>query len=111
MEVPEVPIAEVDRRSRLITAAAPVLEAMMAELADTRFSVLLADRTATIVDRRVGRHGLDRDLDRALAVPGVRYVEDVSGTNSLATAFELQQPIAVSGEEHFLEALRVFTCY
>ena len=111
MEVPEVPIAEVDRRSRLITAAAPVLEAMMAELSDTRFSVLLADRNATIVDRRVGRHGLNRDLDRALAVPGVRYVEDVSGTNSLATAFELQQPIAVSGEEHFLEALRVFTCY
>jgi sigma-54 dependent transcriptional regulator, acetoin dehydrogenase operon transcriptional activator AcoR len=111
MNVREVPIADVDRRSRLITAAAPVLEAMVEELADTRFSVLLADRSATIVDRRVGSRGLNRDLDRALAIPGGPYVEDVSGTNSLATAFELQQPIAVTGEEHFLEALRVFTCY
>src|SRR5437879_8974006 len=83
MEVREVPIAEVDRRGRLVTAAAPVLEAMMAELADTRFSVLLADRNATIVDRRMGRHSVGRELDRALAIPGVRYVEDVSGTNSL----------------------------
>ncbi|MEU0265100.1 helix-turn-helix domain-containing protein [Nocardioides sp. NPDC006303] len=46
-----------------------------------------------------------------MAVPGSRYVESVSGTNALATAFELRAPISVSGSEHFLEALHQFSCF
>lgn len=105
------PLTEVDRRSRLAMAATPVLDRMIGELADTRFSVLIADRTSTIIDRRITESGVGRALDRVLAVPGSRYVEEVSGTNSIATAYELQRPIAVTGEEHFLEALRVFCCF
>ncbi|MFW0794520.1 helix-turn-helix domain-containing protein [Gordonia sp. CPCC 205515] len=111
MEVKESTIFEVDRHSRLIRAADPVLTRMADELNDTRFSVLLADHGARIVDRRRSNRVLDRHLDRVKAVPGAQYVEEVSGTNSLATAFELRKPIAVTGDEHFLEALRVFCCY
>ena len=73
--------------------------------------MLLADRDCAIVDRRLGQRQLSTMLDRVLAVPGVRYVEDSTGTNSLATAFELHKPIAVAGEEHFLESLKAFCCY
>lgn len=111
MPVRETNITDVDRRSRLSTAARPVLDAMMDELADTGFSVLLADRTSTIIDRRTGNRGLSKALDNVMAVPGSKYLEEISGTNSLATAFELRRPIAVTGAEHFLEALRVFCCY
>jgi sigma-54 dependent transcriptional regulator, acetoin dehydrogenase operon transcriptional activator AcoR len=111
MSVREGVIGDVDRRSRLAVAAAPVLDRMMVELFDTKFSVLLADRTATIVDRRLGQRASNTALDRVLAVPGSRYLEELSGTNSLATAFELQRPIAVTGGEHFLEALKVFCCF
>ncbi|WP_206007059.1 sigma-54-dependent Fis family transcriptional regulator [Rhodococcus pseudokoreensis] len=111
MEVRETIISDIDVRSTLTVAAGPVLDKMVEELSDTRFSILLADRTSRIVDRRVTSQAIGRALDRVLAVPGFQYLEEVSGTNSLATAFELRRPIAVTGEEHFLEALRRFCCY
>ncbi|SHU15542.1 transcriptional activator of acetoin/glycerol metabolism [Mycobacteroides abscessus subsp. abscessus] len=111
MPVREIALEDVDRDSRLMAAAAPVLDRMMTELADTHFSVLLADAEARIVDRRPGQSGLDRALDRACAVPGARYLEETTGTNSLATAFELRQPISVTGDEHYLEELKHFCCH
>ncbi|MGB7239690.1 MAG: helix-turn-helix domain-containing protein [Rhodococcus sp. (in: high G+C Gram-positive bacteria)] len=111
MDVRERTIADVDTRSSLTLAAGPVLDKMVDDLADTRFSILLADRTSRIVDRRVGDRTVGQALDRVLAVPGFQYLEEVSGTNSLATAFELRKPIAVTGDEHFLEALKLFACY
>jgi sigma-54 dependent transcriptional regulator, acetoin dehydrogenase operon transcriptional activator AcoR len=111
MGVRETDIADVDQRSRLAAAAAPILDRLMDELVGTRFSVLLSDRTSRIITRRLGERSMHRALDRVLVVPGYRYLEEISGTNSLATAFELEKPIAVTGEEHFLDALKVFCCY
>ena len=92
MEVRETDVADVDQRSRLAAAAAPILDRLMDELAGTRFSVLLSDRTSRIITRRLGERSMHRALDRVLAVPGYRYLEETNGTNSLATAFELQNP-------------------
>ncbi|MER6902037.1 hypothetical protein ABT261_50915, partial [Amycolatopsis sp. NPDC000740] len=39
-----ISIAEVDPRSRLMTAARPVLDQLVEQLTGTRFSILLADR-------------------------------------------------------------------
>ncbi|WP_406033247.1 helix-turn-helix domain-containing protein [Nocardioides sp. NBC_00163] len=111
MEVRESVMSDVDRRSRLVLAAEPVLDRMAQDLSDTRFSVLLADKGSVIVDRRYGMRSLTGALDRVMAVPGSRYVESVSGTNALATAFELRAPISVCGSEHFLEALQQFSCF
>jgi sigma-54 dependent transcriptional regulator, acetoin dehydrogenase operon transcriptional activator AcoR len=111
MPVRDSKIVDVDHRSRLARAAAPVVDAMVAGLSDTNFSVLLADRDCAIVNRSTGQLHLSRTLDRVMAVPGMRYVEDSTGTNSLATAFELHKPIGVTGDEHYLEALKVFCCY
>ncbi|MGY4103485.1 sigma-54-dependent Fis family transcriptional regulator [Nocardia sp. R16R-3T] len=104
-------VPDFERRSRLSTAARPILDRMMDELAETKFSVLLTDRTARIIDRRVAQPQLNTVLDSVLAAPGFQYLEESSGTNALATAYELRQPIAVTGDEHFLEALRQFCCY
>ncbi|MGW1784954.1 sigma-54-dependent Fis family transcriptional regulator [Streptomyces sp. NPDC002143] len=111
MEVRESLCADIDRRSRLAVAAAPVLDRLAQDLADSRFTVLLADRDSVIVDWRRARRSLTPLLERVKAVPGSRYLESMAGSNALATSFELRQPIAVTGEEHFLEALRGFACY
>lgn len=104
-------LSDIDRRSRLIVAAEPVLDRMAQDLVDTRFSVLLADSASVIVDRRYGQRSLTGALDRVMAVPGSHYTEAVSGSNALATAYELRQPIAVTGPEHYLEALKQFSCF
>lgn len=111
MEVKELPLVDVDRRSRLLQAATPVLTKLSDDLGDTRFSVLLADRSARIVSRTVVDGGTSSYLDRVRAVPGAPCAEELSGTNSLATAYEVRRPVSVIGEEHFLEALRGLCCY
>ncbi|MDZ7881906.1 MAG: helix-turn-helix domain-containing protein [Mycobacterium sp.] len=104
-------VVDVDQRSRLMQAATPVLDLMNVELRDTPFTVLLADRDCAIVARRLGQTKLGKILDRVSAVPGMRYIEDNTGTNALATAYELHEPIAIRGAEHYLDELKVFTCY
>ncbi|MFI9551169.1 sigma-54-dependent Fis family transcriptional regulator [Nonomuraea endophytica] len=104
-------LEEVDSGSRLMVAAGPVLDAVAEQLRGTRFSVLLADGEARIVDRRLGDARLADALDKVLAAPGCRYTEDVAGTNALATAFEIRHGVSVVGGEHFLERLKGFCCY
>src|SRR5215213_10557838 len=55
--VDDAEIEEIDRRSRLMVAATPVLDEMAAELDGTAFAVVLADRNALLTDFRFG---LDR---------------------------------------------------
>jgi transcriptional regulator of acetoin/glycerol metabolism len=44
-------------------------------------------------------------------VPGRLFTESTTGTNSIATALEIRQGIAVHGDEHYLEHLRCLSCY
>ncbi len=99
-----------DRQSRLVRAAQDVLDRLAAELDDTRTCVILADAEARIVDRRLGMSSLTKGLDRVSALPGVLYDEARAGTNGLGTVVEERRPVAVRGDEHFAERLRMFTC-
>ncbi|MFE4670784.1 sigma-54-dependent Fis family transcriptional regulator [Streptomyces sp. NPDC056716] len=109
--VAHLPVADIDRRGRLMTAATPVLDRLAQELADTGYSLLLADRQAQLTDVRVGRSGLRARLERDGAVLGGRWLEETTGTNSIATSHELRRGVTVRGEEHYLEALKKYTCY
>ncbi|MGU3584597.1 sigma-54-dependent Fis family transcriptional regulator [Rhodococcus sp. C26F] len=104
-------IDDVDRRSRLMVAATPVLDQMAEELTGTGFAVILADRTARLVDLRFGQRQLQPKLENIGTVEGRRFLEETTGTNSIATAFELRRGLAVRGEEHYIEALKDFSCY
>lgn len=66
-------VADIDRRSRLVVAAEPVLDQATRELADTAFSLVLADRDAWIVDRRFGDTRLESTFDRLGVVPGTKF--------------------------------------
>ncbi|NKQ53784.1 hypothetical protein HFP15_12920 [Amycolatopsis sp. K13G38] len=104
-------VADYDRRSRLVVAADPVLDEAARELAGTAFSLVLADRDAWIVDRRYGARQAESVLDSIGAVPGRRFTEETTGTNSIATVFELRRGLSVHGNEHFIESLKQFACY
>ncbi|MEC3982087.1 sigma-54-dependent Fis family transcriptional regulator [Amycolatopsis sp. H20-H5] len=104
-------VHEVDRRSRLLRAAGPVLDEMAGHLADTSFCVVLADRDCRIVARRFAEHAVELALDEISAVPGCQFLEETTGTNALATPFEVRHGVAVRGEEHFLDVFKHFACY
>lgn len=99
-----------DRQSRLLRAAAPVLDRLAQQLADIRVSILLADARARIIDRRAGVPGLLSVMDRANIAPGFAYAEEVTGTNGVGTALEERRPCSVFGGEHFRENLQEFHC-
>ncbi|MBK1784762.1 sigma-54-dependent Fis family transcriptional regulator [Prauserella cavernicola] len=104
-------VHDIDTSSRLLRAATPVLDEVARHLDDTRLCVVLADRDCRIVARRFGRHSVERVLDSIGAVPGCQFTEETSGTNSLATPYEVRRGVAVHGDEHYLEAFKRFTCY
>ena len=104
-------VEEVDRRSRLMVAAGPILDEVAQALAGTGFAVMLADRSARLVDIRYGDPALRPVAEHVGAVEGCRFVEETTGTNSIATCFELRSGVAVHGEEHFIESLKKFSCY
>ncbi|WP_329568048.1 sigma-54-dependent Fis family transcriptional regulator [Streptomyces sp. NBC_01361] len=105
------PAVDVDRRSRLLVAAAPVLDQMARELDGDAFGTLLANSRACIVDRRFGERRLQSSFDMAGIAVGSQFLEETTGTNSIATAFELRRGVSVLGAEHYMEGLKRFSCY
>jgi transcriptional regulator of acetoin/glycerol metabolism len=103
--------AAVDTSGRLAAAAGVVLDEIARGLDGNEFAALLADSHARIVEVRVGSHDVQRALESVHAVRGAEYIEETTGTNAIATAFELRRGVAVNGKDHFLEDLRAFSCY
>ncbi|GHB83235.1 sigma 54 type regulator [Streptomyces umbrinus] len=101
----------VDRRSRLTAAAEPVLAELAEQLGDRDFCVLFTDRESRIVDMPIGAGRLRDRLEGLGVVAGGVFLEETTGTNSIATAHELRTGVAVHGEEHYLEPFKRFSCY
>nr|WP_296763668.1 helix-turn-helix domain-containing protein [Rhodococcus sp. (in: high G+C Gram-positive bacteria)] len=104
-------LRDVDRRSRLLAAANPIIDRMESVLDGSGYCVLLADRDARLVDLRFGNRKLRDAVFGVGAVVGRSFTEEASGTNSISTSFELRTPLAVRGDEHYIESMKGFSCY
>lgn len=104
-------VADIDRQSRLSLAAKPVLDQLAEDFEGTSYCLALADHQARIIDRRFGEIRIGEMLDSLGLTPGTEYHEGNSGANGIATAFALGAPITVTGDEHFVDALRNFACH
>jgi sigma-54 dependent transcriptional regulator, acetoin dehydrogenase operon transcriptional activator AcoR len=103
---------EYDTSSRLLRAADPVLNTMAAALDGWDYCVMLADRDARIVATRWGSPRMRRTFEMlGEALHGTLFREETTGTNSIATTYELRRAVAVHGEEHFIAQLHCFSCY
>jgi transcriptional regulator of acetoin/glycerol metabolism len=108
LEVPFRSSGEFD--DRLVHGAAPVLDRLERELADTPMTVVLADPAAWVLDRRGGGRSLLRKLDKVSMAPGFCYAERYVGTNGIGTALEEQTATSVWGSEHFSGRLQALSC-
>ncbi|WP_416566299.1 sigma-54-dependent Fis family transcriptional regulator [Nocardia testacea] len=107
----DLPVTELDPESRLIEAAAPVLDRMTDALANSAFSLLLADRNCRLVYRWFDDFRFESALDTLGMRDGASLAEEVVGTNALGTAAETRKGIVVHGAEHYIEQFKGFTCY
>src|ERR1700744_4236845 len=101
-----------DTSSRLLRAADPVLNTMAASLDGWDYCVMLADRDARIVASRWGcarmRHMFEL-LGEALH--GTIFREETTGTNSIATTYELRDAVAVHDDDHLIPRLHAPSYY
>jgi sigma-54 dependent transcriptional regulator, acetoin dehydrogenase operon transcriptional activator AcoR len=100
---------ELEGSSRLLRAAAPVIDRLAEQLTDCPATIILANSEAQIL-RRAGGRELIQVLDRALVAPGFRYAEECTGTNGIGSPLEDRGPFFVQGGEHFRENLLEFAC-
>jgi transcriptional regulator of acetoin/glycerol metabolism len=102
---------DIDRNSSLLTGAAPVLDELEAGLAGTGYSTILGDRECRVVRRWFDNPRTEAGFDTLNLRPGVSVLEETIGTNALGTVFETRLAVTIHGDEHFVEALRRFSCY
>ncbi|KAA9160123.1 GAF domain-containing protein [Amycolatopsis acidicola] len=103
-------VADHDEESLLVRSARPILDNLCEELAAHPVAVLLTDADGLVVSRRSVDGALNSGLDRISLAPGYSYAEDSIGTNGIGTTLECQQPVLVSGFEHFNSRLAEFEC-
>lgn len=82
-------VQDVNRGSRLMAAAQPVLDHLMTEIGSEPVSLMLADRECRVVYQRSGARFLGASLEANGVLPGVTLDEGVAGTNGSGTPFEL----------------------
>jgi serine phosphatase RsbU (regulator of sigma subunit)/anti-sigma regulatory factor (Ser/Thr protein kinase) len=101
--------SDLDRDSRLVRAAAPVLRRLYERFSDMPVTVVLTDARANIVDRLGDPKGLEL-MDAASLVPGASVDERFMGTSSVSMVLSTRAPFVVVGHEHFLHNLKKLTC-
>lgn len=97
---------EQDGESRLLRAAAPVLDEVSQQIAGTGFCVLLADRECRVVASVYSDSRVERTIERLGVVNGSRFGEEHAGTNALGTPLEVGRSVVIHGDEHFLDSLK-----
>lgn len=89
--------------------AAPVMETLFEQIANTHSMVLLTTRSGTILHSLGDRDFLEKASQIALS-PGVDWSEKSKGTNAIGTALAENQPVVVHGNQHYLQANQFLTC-
>ena len=89
--------------------AAPVMETLYHQIANTQSMVLLTARSGMVLHSLGDADFLEKASQVALA-PGVDWSEKSKGTNAIGTALAQEHPVVVHGSQHFLQANRFLTC-
>ncbi|MEU3774601.1 SpoIIE family protein phosphatase [Streptomyces sp. NPDC032472] len=102
--------SDFDPDSRLVHAAAPVLDRLQSRFSGSQMNVCLADGNGTVLQRRFGDPALARSLPPIQSVPGFVFAERYAGTNGIGLALAERRLIQVYGAEHFAERSQSNAC-
>ncbi|MEN9904980.1 MAG: Acetoin catabolism regulatory protein [Pseudomonadota bacterium] len=101
--------AALEQNRFLYQHAAPVMETLYEQIANTHSMVLLTDKEGLIL-HSLGDSDFLEKASRVALTPGVDWSERSKGTNAIGTALTEEQPVVVHGQDHFLYANQFLTC-
>lgn len=102
---------DLDSDSRLLRAAAPVLDEISQQIAGTGFCVLLADRDCRIVASVYADERIRKAVEHLGVFDGSLLGEDFAGTNAVGTPLEMGRSMIIHGDEHYLDSFKGLSCY
>ncbi|SFV05602.1 sigma-54-dependent Fis family transcriptional regulator [Pseudoduganella namucuonensis] len=104
--LPEAGLARLmERNGAWCRLAAPLMEALYAQIAESRHMVVLTDADGVVLHALGDPAWLGSAAPEAMR-PGTAWSEASMGANAIGTALASKAPVQVHGEEHFLRAHR-----
>jgi transcriptional regulator of acetoin/glycerol metabolism len=103
-------VGEPNRDSRLVRAAAPVLQRVADDLAAQTVGVLLTSTDAVVLERTAAQVSVLNAWDTTSIAPGYRMTEEAAGNNGIGTALETGRPAFIRGGEHYVAMWFGFAC-
>ena len=93
----------------LMLHAAPAMETLYGQIANTHSMVLLTSDKGVVLHSLGDSDFLEKASQVALA-PGVDWSEDSKGTNAIGTALREEQPVMIHGGEHYMNTNKFLSC-
>jgi transcriptional regulator of acetoin/glycerol metabolism len=99
----------VEENRFLMLHAAPAMETLYGQIANTHSMVLLTSARGVVLHSLGDSDFLEKASQVALT-PGVDWSEDSKGTNAIGTALREELPVMVHGGEHYMNANKFMSC-
>ena len=93
----------------LFQHAAPAMETLYAQIANTHSMVLLTSAQGLVL-HSLGDSDFLEKASRVALVPGMDWSEQTKGTNAIGTALAEQAPVTVLGAQHYMRANQALAC-
>lgn len=98
-----------DENRFLFEHAAPVMETLYDQIANTHSMVLLTSAKGMVL-HTLGDTDFLEKASRVALTPGMDWSERSKGTNAIGTALSEQEALTVHGNQHYMNANKILTC-
>lgn len=98
-----------DENRFLYQHAAPIMETLYSQIANTHSMVLLTSAQGMVL-HSLGDNDFLEKASRVALVPGIDWSEKTKGTNAIGTALSEEEAITVHGNQHYMSANQSLTC-
>ncbi|MPY98559.1 MAG: GAF domain-containing protein [Actinophytocola sp.] len=98
------------RQAHPLASVLPLLRQNLVSIADDAEHIMIVTDADGHILWREGASGVCHDADRVLLTEGVRWSEDVIGTNAMGTVLATGEPVQVYSAEHLVRMYHTWTC-
>ncbi|MGH3516764.1 MAG: GAF domain-containing protein [Haloechinothrix sp.] len=98
------------RQAHPLAAVLPMLRQTLVSIADDAEHIMIVTDAEGHILWREGEAGVCRVADKVLLTEGVRWSEDVIGTNAMGTVLATGEPVQIYSAEHLVRTYHGWTC-